>query len=103
MVSLALYHSTAEYCPPVWFRSAHTRLIDPVINDALRTVTGCLRPTSATSDSLPILAGIQPAQLRRNRATPSIACRAMELGHLLEKTETEVRRSGRITDGMWSG
>ena len=55
-------HSTAKYCAPVWCRSAHTRLIDPTINDALRIVTGCLRPTPA--DNLPILAGIQPAELR---------------------------------------
>jgi len=37
------------------------------INDALRTVTGCLRPTPA--DNLPILAGIQPAELRRKGFT----------------------------------
>jgi len=57
--TLALVHSTAEYSAPVWCRSAHTRLIDPAVNDALRMVTGCLRPTPA--DNLPILAGIQPA------------------------------------------
>ena len=58
-----LVHSTAEYCAGVWCRSAHTRLIDPAINDALRIVTGCLRPTPA--DNLPILAGIQRAELLR--------------------------------------
>ena len=57
-------HSTTKYCVPVWCRSAHPRLIDPTINDALRIVTGCLRPTSA--DNLPTLTGIQPAELRRN-------------------------------------
>jgi len=51
-----LGHSTAEYCAHVWCCSAHTRLADPTINDALRIVTGCLRPTPA--DNLPILAGI---------------------------------------------
>jgi len=44
-------------------------------------VTGCLRPTPA--DNLPILAGIQPAELRRRGATPSLGRRAMEPGHLL--------------------
>ena len=29
--TLALVYSTAEYCAPVWCRSAHTRLIDPII------------------------------------------------------------------------
>jgi len=59
-------HSTAAYCAPLWCRSAHTRLIDPTINDALRIVTGCLRSTPA--DNLPILASIQPDELRRNGA-----------------------------------
>ena len=61
--TLALVHSTAEYCAPLRCRSAHTGLVDPTINDALRIVTGWLRPTPA--DNLPILAGIQPAELRR--------------------------------------
>jgi len=45
--TLALVHSTVEYCGPVWCSSAHARLIDPAINDALRIVTGCLCPTPA--------------------------------------------------------
>ena len=45
IATLSLVYSTAEYCAPVWCRSAHTRLIDSVLNDALRIVTGCLRPT----------------------------------------------------------
>ena len=64
--ALSLVYFTAEYCAPVWCRSAHTRLIDSVLNDALRIVTGCL----------PILAGIQPAELRRRGATLSLANRA---------------------------
>jgi len=68
--TLALVHSTAENCAPVWCRSAHTSLIDPTINDALRIVTGFLRPTPA--DNLPILAGIQPAELRHSEGTLSL-------------------------------
>jgi len=84
--TLSLVHSTAEYCAPVWCRSAHTRLINPAINDALRIVTGCLRPTPV--DKLPILAGIQSAELRRSGATLSLGRRAMELGHLLHSALT---------------
>jgi len=84
--TLALVHSTAEYCARVWCRSAHTRLIEPTINDALRIVTGCLRPIPA--DNLPILAGIQPAELRRREATLSLGRRAMEPGHLLRSVLT---------------
>jgi len=131
-VTLALVHSTAEYCAPVWYRSAHTRLTDPTINDALRIVTGCLRPTPA--NNLPILAGIQSAELRRRGATPSLGRRVMEPGHLLHSaltrpsvqthgasnrdthlypshsnssvfltTTTYVRRSGPIINGTRSG
>jgi len=75
-------HSTAEYCAPIWCRTAHTHLIDP----AMQIVTGCLRPTP--TDNLPILAGIQPTELHRIGATLSLARRAMEPGHLLHSTLT---------------
>ena len=61
IATLSLVYSTAEYCAPVWCCSAHTHLIDSVLNDALRIVTGCLCPTP--TDHLPILSGIQPAEL----------------------------------------
>ena len=105
-----------------------TSLIDPVINDALRTVTGCLR--SAPADNLPIPEGTQPAELRRKGAIVSLAYRAIGpwtptplSAHLSIEREctasqiktpictcrttahlktTEVRRSGRITDGLRS-
>ena len=73
IATLSLVYSTAEYCAPIWCRSAHTRLIDSVLNDALRIVTGCLRPTP--TDHLPVLSGIQPAELRRMGATLSLAYR----------------------------
>ena len=71
--ALSLVYSTAEYCAPVWCGSAYTRLIDSVLNDTLRIVTGCLRPTP--TDYLPVLAGIQPDELRRLGATLSLAYR----------------------------
>ena len=73
IATLSLVHSTAEYCVPVWCLSAYIRLIDSVLNDALRMVTGCLRPTP--TDHLPVLSGIQPAELRRMGATLSLAYR----------------------------
>ena len=82
IATLSLVYSTAEYCAPVWCRSAHTRLIDSVLNDALRIVTGCLRPTP--TDHLPILSGIQPAELRRMGATLSLAYRgSLDPDHIL--------------------
>ena len=73
IATLSLVYSAAEYCAPVWCRSAHTRLIDSVLNDALRMVTGCLHPTP--TDHLPVLLGIQPAELPRMGATLSLTHR----------------------------
>ena len=82
IATLSLVYSAAEYCAPVWCRSAHTRLIDSVLNDALRIVTGCLRPTP--TDHLPVLSGIQPAELRRMGATLSLAHRgSLDPDHIL--------------------
>ena len=82
IATLSLVYSTAEYCAPVWCRSAHTRLIDSVLNDALRIVTGCLHPTP--TDHLPVLSGIQPAELRRLGATLSLAYRgSLDPDHIL--------------------
>ena len=69
--TLSLVYSTAEYCVPVWCRSAHTRLIDNVLNHALLIVTGYLHPTA--TDHLPVLSGIQPAKLCRMGVTLSLA------------------------------
>ena len=86
IATLALIHSSAESCAPVWSQSAHTRLIDKPINDTLRLVTGCLRPTP--TDKLFVLSGITPTALCRKRATLSLACRAQETGHLLHNRLT---------------
>ena len=59
--ALFLVYSTDEYCAPVWCCSTHTRLIESVLNDILCIVTGCLHLTP--TDHLPILSGIQPAEL----------------------------------------
>ena len=82
IATLSLVYSAAEYCAPVWCRSAHTRLIDSVLNDALRMVTGCLYPTP--TDHLHILSGIQPAELRRMGVTLSLAyCGSLDPDHIL--------------------
>ena len=82
IATLSLVYSAAEYCAPVWCRSAHTRLIDSVLNDALRIVTGCLHPTP--TDHLPVFSGIQPAELRRMGAALSLVYRgSLDSDHIL--------------------
>ena len=74
----------AEYCATVWCRSAHTCFIDKPINDALRILTGCLRPTP--TDNRFISAGIQPTELRHQKAVLCSARRAQEPKHLLNES-----------------
>ena len=77
-----LVYSTSEYCAAVWYRSAHTRLINSVLNHALRIVTGRLRPTPM--NHLLVLSGIHPAELRRMGATLSLAYRgSLDPDHIL--------------------
>ena len=56
-------------------------MIDKPINDALRIASGCLKPTPTAN--LPILSGIQLADLRRNEATLHLGRRALEPKHPL--------------------
>ena len=78
----SLVYSTAEYCVPIWCRSAHIRLIDSVLNDALRIVTGCLHPTP--TDHLPVLSRIQPAEFRQMGVTLCLAYRgSLNPNHIL--------------------
>jgi len=70
-----------EYCAPVWCRTAHTRLIDPAINDAWM-------PSSYASGQPSYSRRIQPAELRCKGATLSLARCAMEPGHQLHSALT---------------
>jgi len=88
--TLALVHSTAVCCAPAWCLSTHTRLIDPAINHALQTVTGCLRPSLVDTGQFSCLRGIQPTELCRKGATLSLPRHAMDLGHLLHSALTRL-------------
>ena len=79
---LSSVYSTAEYCAPAWCRSAHTRNIDSVLNDALCIVAGCLRSTP--TDHLPTFSSIQPVELRCLGVTLSLAKRVtLDPDHIL--------------------
>ena len=58
------------------------------LNDALRIVTGCLRPTP--TNSLPVLSGIQPAELCPQGATLFLAnLSSLDPAHILHGQLTE--------------
>jgi len=58
--------------------------MDSTINDALRTVTGCLRPTP--SNNLPVMRGIQTSL--QKILSLSLTYRASKAGHLLHSPLT---------------
>ena len=82
--ALSLIYSTAEYCTPIWCRSVHTCLIDSILNDSLHIAIGCLCPTPA--EDLPVLTGIQPAELCQLKAILSLAnCAIHDPDHVLHR------------------
>ena len=64
MTALALSYSTAEYAAPVWARSPNAKNLDPGLNQAYLSVTGCLKPTNVEDLYLP--SGIAPPAIRRD-------------------------------------
>lgn len=87
--------SAAEYCAPVWCRSPHVKKLDTALNTALRTVSGCLRATP--TNHLPVLAGIAPAEVRREAAMLALARKAqISESHLLHKIVTETPQHMRL-------
>ena len=61
--ALALCYSAAEYACPVWERSTHAKKRYATLNETCRMITWCLKPTN--TNSLPVLAGIVPPDIRR--------------------------------------
>ena len=78
--ALAIVFSAAEYVPPVWERSIHTKKLDVLLNDTMRITTGCLKPTLT---HLPVLSGIAPAKPRRESATRKISRQAWAVKNAL--------------------
>ena len=77
--SIALCYSVAEYCAPVWSRSAHVGLVDSQLNSTMRLITGTLKPTP--TPWLPVLANIAPPSLRRKEATDKLISKISDHSH----------------------
>ena len=61
--ALAMSYSAAENACLVWARPPHASKLDPELNDACRSITGCLRPNNV--EELYMLTGIAPHDTRR--------------------------------------
>jgi len=68
--ALALCYSVAEYCCPAWSRSSHTASIDSQLNNTMRLISGCVRPTQ--TPWLSVLANIAHPRLCRKVATDNL-------------------------------
>ena len=77
--SIALCCSVAEYCAPVWSRSARVGLVDSQLNSTVRLITGTLRPTP--TPWLPVLTNIAPPSLRRKEATDMLISKISDHSH----------------------
>ena len=84
---LALVHSAAEYAAPAWSHSHHTKGIDIVINEALRVISGCMTPTPTAM--LSIVAGIPPANIRRDHLVLKLADKARQPGSLVPEFQID--------------
>ena len=81
----ALVFPSAQYCAPILNRSPYVKKVDVAINSSLRTISGCLKPTSVFQP--PVLAGRAPAGLRRKAATLALARKAVKHDwHILHDT-----------------
>jgi len=69
--ALVLCYSVAEYCAPVWSRSAHTSQVDMQLNSTMRFISGTLRSTPLPW--LPVLFNSELPALRRKAATDKLA------------------------------
>ena len=77
--ALDLCYSVAEYCSPVWSQSQHCKKVDTSRNECLRLVSGCIKST----DILPVLSGIKPSDIRRDKNILELRKRALTVEHML--------------------
>ena len=68
----ALAFAPAEYCSPVWCRSAHTHRLDAALNNGLRLVSGCIQSTPTFM--LPVVSGIMPPDISRTYLLSPQSC-----------------------------
>jgi len=66
----SVLYSAAEYCAPVWSRSAHISQVDVQLNSTVRLISGTFRSTPLLW--LPVLSNIEPPALQRKAATDKL-------------------------------
>ena len=101
---LPFYFSLAEYCCPIWSQSHHCKKVDSPLNKSLRQVSSCIKPT--LTKLLPILTGIEPVDIRRNKNILSLCLYPMENTHIFHEvsifpfTNTRLKRKISLSTRM---
>ena len=84
----ALVCSAAEYSAQMWCWSSHIKKLVTILNNALRTISGCLHATPF--NHFLILASIPTPTLRRETAVLALSRKAINYkDHLINQTITE--------------
>ena len=89
-----LLYSAAEYAVPAWCRISHVKNLDVTLNDTMRIVNVCLRPTPVKY--IPVLSGIAPPTLRRENYMATLVKKALpDTSHLLHVCVIRAQNLGR--------
>ena len=71
-------------CYYEWSRNARTKKLDVTLNETMRILTGCLRPTPVKHlPPMPVLSGKSPPPLHREHHTHVLIKRPPKTPHLL--------------------
>ena len=79
--AVSLCYSVAEYCSPVWSGSVHFTQLGVSLNECMRLISGCIKSTP--TEILPILSGIEPSDLRREKQLLNLYNRSKAPSHLI--------------------
>ena len=79
--ALTLCFSVAEYCFPVWCHSSHCHKLDSSLKKCLRLISRCIKSTPTYL--LPVLCGIEPANIWRNKNCINLNKCAADASHIL--------------------
>ena len=79
---------------PIMESKPSNKKLDTSLNERLRLVSGCIKSTC--TELLPILSGIEPMDIRRNKNIVSLRISAMENTHIFHQAAISPFKNGRL-------
>ena len=83
IATLLLVVALAEYCFPIWNQSSHANKLNTPFDEALCTISGCIKPTRISFFTF--LAGIEFFENRCHYVCEKLFCRADNQDHPLHQ------------------